>query len=279
MLEGYGFISLWMIGFVLFMAWPLARSFYYSFGELTVQSQGLHYEYVGLANYRRAFTIDVQFLPIFRETIRNMVVQVPLVLVFSMFAALLLNRSFVGRTAFRGIFFLPTIVASGPVLVKLMDMGGSDLPIFQQYNMQALLTQFIPFWLAQPLLEMMDSIALVMWDSGVQVLIFLAGLQGVSRSLYEAAKIDGATSWEVFWKITFPIMMPIILVNTLFSIVSSFTGVNNRMLGYINFNAFSQVGMFGYASAIGWIYFIVIFIILGIVFYLFRNSASYAERR
>ncbi|MNC42495.1 Inner membrane ABC transporter permease protein YcjO [compost metagenome] len=117
-----------------------------------------------------------------------------------------------------------------------------------------------------------------MWDSGVQILIFLAGLQTISVSLYEAAKCDGATAWESFWKVTFPMIMPMMLVNTLFSIVSSFTKADNQIMSHI-LNVVFKNNDFGYGSAMGWIYFVFIFIILGIVFMLFRKSLGATEGR
>ena len=117
-----------------------------------------------------------------------------------------------------------------------------------------------------------------MWDSGVQILIFLAGLQTISVSLYEAAKCDGATAWESFWKITFPMIMPMMLVNTLFSIVSSFTKADNQIMSHI-LNVVFKNNDFGYGSAMGWIYFVFIFLVLGLVFLLFSKSLGATEGR
>ncbi len=112
----------------------------------------------------------------------------------------------------------------------------------------------------------------------MQILIFLAGLQTISVSLYEAAKCDGATAWESFWKITFPMIMPMMLVNTLFSIVSSFTKADNQIMSHI-LNVVFKTNDFGYGSAMGWIYFVFIFMVLGLVFLLFRKSLGATEGR
>ncbi len=269
-LEGYSFVSLWIIGFFLFMAVPLGRSFYYSLNELKPTREGLQATFVGLNNYREAFTTDVDFFPLLVDTMTNMVTQVPLILIFAMFSAILLNRNAVGRTFFRGVFFLPVIIASGAALRKLLEQGAAKLPIFYQFDLYQKLNSIIPSNILNPLLEYADALTLVMWDSGVQILIFLAGLQTISVSLYEAAKIDGATQWEIFWKITFPMLMPIIFVNLLYSIVNSFTKPDNAVMNHL-LNVVFVRNDYAYGSAIGWLYFIFIFFILGFVFLVFRK--------
>jgi ABC-type sugar transport system permease subunit len=277
-LEAYSFLSLWLFGFALFMAIPLGRSLYYSFNQMKVTKEGLVPNWIGMANFQRAFSTDVTFLPLLQNSILGLLIQVPLILVFAMFAALLLNRPMIGRTFFRGIFFLPVIVASGAVLVEMLQQGAERMPLFTSSSLFLALVDIIPMDILEPLLTLADKLTLVMWDSGVQILIFLAGLQTVSLSLYEAAEIDGATKWESFWKITFPMITPMILVNTLFTIVNSFTSVRNEMMLYIRDVVFSK-NDYGYGSTIGWIYFILIFLLIGLVFLIFRKSLSSTEGR
>ncbi|MBS4219222.1 sugar ABC transporter permease [Bacillus sp. FJAT-49711] len=272
-IEGYSFVGPWIIGFFLFMAVPLGRSFYYSLNNLKPTKEGLQATFVGMKNYRDAFTTDVNFFPLLLETMKDMLTQVPLILIFAMFCAILLNRNAFGRTFFRGIFFLPVIIASGAALRKLMEQGAATLPIFYQFDLYRQLNAFIPEEVLDPLLQYADALTLVMWDSGVQILIFLAGLQTISPSLYEAAKIDGATEWEVFWKITFPMLIPMIFVNTLYSIVNSFTKPDNGVMNHL-LNVVFVSNNYAYGSAIGWLYFIFIFIVLGIVFLIFRRGLT-----
>ncbi|CAM4109065.1 sugar ABC transporter permease [Paenibacillus alkaliterrae] len=276
--EGYSFISIWIVGFLLFMVIPLGQSFYYSLNNLEVTEKGLIPTYTGLTHYRAAFTTDIHFVPLLQSTLTTMLSQVPLILIFAMFSALLLNRQFRGRVLFRGIFFLPVIIASGAILRELLEQGAAQLPIFNQYDLFGKLSAFIPEDILEPLLEYADSLTLVMWDSGVQILIFIAGLQTISPSLYEAAKCDGATKWESFWKITFPMIMPMLFVNTLYSIVNSFTKTDNRIMDHI-MNIVFRSNNYAYGSAMGWIYFIVISVVLAIVFFVFRKSLSATEGR
>lgn len=277
-LEGYSFISIWIIGFLLFMLYPLGVSLYYSFNNLEVTQHGLIATYAGFEHYRAAFATDIDFRPFLQSTVTTMLTQVPLILIFSMMSALLLNRQFRGRMLFRGIFFLPVIIASGAILRELLEQGAAQLPIFYQSDLYTKLNAFIPDDILEPLLLYAESLTMVMWDSGVQILIFIAGLQTISPSLYEAAKCDGATKWESFWKITFPMIMPMLFVNTLYSIVNSFTKPDNKIMDYINNIAFKS-NNYAYGSAMGWIYFVVISIILAIVFFIFRRSLSASEGR
>jgi oligogalacturonide transport system permease protein len=270
--EGYSFILIWIIGFFIFMALPLGKSLYYAFQDLKITTEGLKPTFIGLRHFRDAFTIDVEFPTDLISTVGAMLLQVPLILIFSIFSAILLNRNFIGRGLFRGIFFLPVIITSGAVLQKLRDSGAETLPIFTQYNLFTKLSDIIPPQILLPLLQTLDSLTVVMWDSGVQILIFLAGLQSISLQLYEAAKCDGATPWESFWKITFPMIMPMIFVNTLFTIVNSFTKADNLVMTYIQ-TVFKDSN-YGYASALGWIYFLISFVLIGFVFFIFRKNLT-----
>ena len=276
MLEGYGFILPWVIGFLLFMAYPLIESLIYSFQDLRLSAGKLAATNVGWKHYRSGFTVDLEMVPILRKTVVSMAVQTPLILIFAMFCALLLNRPMKGKAVFRGIFFLPVIVASGEALTTLLKQGAATLPIFRQAGLKETLADFIPIQLLNPLLAMMDTLSLVMWGAGVPILILLGGLQTVSPSLYEAAKCDGATGWESFWKITFPMLMPMLFVSSLFVIVDSFTNVSNSMMGYIYDQIFIKLS-FGYAAALGWIYSSMILVVIAIVFIMFRNTSALSQ--
>jgi len=278
MVEAYSFLLLWLIGFAMFMAVPLGKSFYYSFNKMMITKNGLVPDWTGLANFRRAFSTDVAFLPLLKNSVMSLLIQVPLILVFAMMAALLLNRNIIGRTFFRGVFFLPVIIASGAVLVEMLRLGAERMPLFTSSSLFLALMDIIPPDILEPLLVLADQLTLVMWDSGVQILIFLAGLQTISPSLYEAANMDGATKWESFWKITFPMITPMILVNTVFSIVNSFTSARNQMMTYIRTVVFQQ-NDYGYGAAIGWIYFVLAFVMIGLVFLIFRKSLTNTDGR
>ncbi|MFD0962059.1 carbohydrate ABC transporter permease [Paenibacillus chungangensis] len=279
--EAYSFIGLWIVGFFAFLAVPIARSLYYSFHELQVTPDGLVATFTGMSNYRTAFTTDVNFVPALLKTVGIMLLQVPLILVFAMFAALLMNRHMRGRMLFRAIFFLPVIITSGAILERLQQLEALALPMTESDGLD-ILYKMLPEGLVIPVMQSLDSLSLVMWGAGVQIVIFIAALQTIPSSLYEAAKCDGATPWESYWKITFPMIVPMVLVNTLFSMMESFTHMNNEVLAYIFGVTFERI-QFGYASALGWIYFVCMFVAIVLVLYLFRggkrDEGRMSERR
>lgn len=287
MWSGYLFISPWFLGFLAFLVYPLAKSLYMSFNEM-VSVSGMEMQYVGWDNYLRAFLKDIYFIPLFYNAVTSAAVEIPLILVFSFFIATLLNQQVKGRAFFRAAFFLPVIIGSGFVMNELLGQGISALstaapdPTQQNTGVQNGLA--IPMEIAvylspdlfDTLSDIMDKLTLVFWKTGIQILIFLAGLQGISESLYESARVDGATPWEMFWKITFPLMTPVLLLNSIFTLVDSFTEMRNQVMLYIKQVAFTNIEM-GYAAALGWIYFLFIFLIIVIIFAATRKKIYYAS--
>ena len=202
-----------------------------------------------------------------------------MILIFSLFVAVLLNRKFIGRGLVRGIFFLPVIVTTGVVMTTFNSVNDANAVfegevsngvLFQVANATEFLTQL---GLNEKLTEYMtlvaDRIFDVVWDSGIQILLFLAALQGISPSLYEASDVEGATGWETFWLITFPNVAPIILVNIVYTIVDTFSNTDNLVLQQINAMINSTFN-FGGAAAASWTFFVVILVIIGIVFGVFK---------
>lgn len=278
-LEGYAFLSPWIVGVLVFMAYPLLESFYLSFHEL--QAINIHdLRFVGLGNYEQAFVVDAKFIPNLLGTFQNNVVDVPTIVLFSLGVALLANQRLLGITLFRGIFFLPVVIGSALVIRQLfnqgiggftLNSGGVDVRGF-------LLTYFGPD-VGQQIADTVNRVQLVLWRSGIQTLIFIAGLRSISSTLYEAGRVDGATDWELVWKVTLPLLSPFVLLNVIYTIVDSFTDTFNQMMQYIHDVAFSGQFRLGYAAALGWIYFALIFLILGAVLWIARGRVFYAGER
>lgn len=280
-LTGFVFIAPWFVGFLLFMAKPFIDSFWISFNTVDMMA-GFSLKWVGLQNYVEAFTIDERFVPTLIRAVRDMSVNVPVILVFALFTAFLTNQELVGRAFFRGVFFLPVVIASGLVVQQLFAQGAGKIAGQSQTMAMIDVPGLIYMYLgpaAQIVNDLLNRIVLVLWSSGIQILLYLAGLQGISGSLYEAAKCDGATDWELFWKITLPMLSPILLVNVIFSIVDSFTDRFNPMLDLIKNYAFTGQFRLGYAAAAGWVYFLIIFIIIMIVVLSSRRWVFYAGER
>ncbi|MCY9664302.1 sugar ABC transporter permease [Paenibacillus alginolyticus] len=277
MLAGYVYISPWLVGFLLFMVFPLVYSLWLSFHD--VEGVGsFQLKYVGWLNFKHAFVLDPQFVPLFVSVIQDTVINTPLIIVFSLFIAILLNHRIRGRAFFRAAFFLPVLIGSGMVLQQLLYAGvgqktlvnGIGLPESAFIYMGPAFSQFV--------FDLLSRLTLIFWKTGVQILLFLAGLQGISPSLYESSKCDGATEWEMFWKITLPLVSPVILLNLVYTLVDSFTDVTNRIMLYIRDIGFVKIEL-GYAAALGWIYFALVFVIIVIIFAASRRFIFYSGER
>lgn len=269
-LTGVFFTLPFAIGFVLFFLYPFLQSIRFSLNHLQIVSGGYVLDYVGLENYRNALLVNADFVPVFVEALGRIITDVPLVVIFSFFAANLLNQEFRGRTAARVIFFLPVILGAGIIL----QMEQSDY-IMTQLRVAsteggilsgAVLREFlyelrIPEASLDYVTAAVDRIPEIIRASGVQILIFLAGLQSIPRSLYEAADVEGFTAWECFWIITLPMLSPLILTNAIYTIIDSFTVMSNPLVQLVRSTAFGGGG-FGLSSAMGVLYFLAISVIL-----------------
>ncbi len=218
----------------------------------------------GFGNYLEAFTGDVDFLMKTVSFFKEILMAVPMIVILALIISIFLNQKIKGQGIFRTIFFLPVIIASGPVLQKLNSLDMTRIPNIDHFliykfaaaNPQYLVTSFLTY--------LMNNIVTLLWFSGVQILIFLAALQKVDKNTFEAARIDGASAWEIFWKITLPSLTPMITVNVLYTIVIYSISTLNPIIMHIKDNMFKLQTGFGYASALSWIYFVLILIIIGI---------------
>lgn len=282
---GFIYVLPWVLGFIFFFMVPLLSSLRYSFSNVEANSAGISISFTGFKNYIEAVTVNTSFNRTLTESIINMLVNVPLIVIFSLFLAVVLNQKFALRSVSRAIFFLPVILASGVI----MNLESSSLvqAISDQNQSSGMLRGFGSFELAKMMLHAgvnetivdyltgaVDRIYQIVSQSGVQILIFLAAIQTISPQLYEASKIEGATGYEAFWKITFPMVSPMILVNMIYTIIDSFSRNDLtdliRDTGFVNFN-------FGLSSAMAWIYFIAIAIILLVSSYLVSRKVFYQD--
>lgn len=290
-IAGYLFVLPFLIGFFGVFLNMLIKSISFSFSNMEVTSKG----YVltkaamgGFEHYIRAFTIDPNFTIELLGAIKDMVTSVPLIIIFSFFTANMLNQKFKGRAIARSIFFFPVILTSGIILgieqsdllvstlTSANELGNENIESF--INMADFLSKYtnLPINIVVFLSNAVTGIYDIVITSGVQILIFLAGLQSISPSLFEASNMEGATGWENFWKITFPMISPLILVNSLYTIIDSFTSAGNEMMTTIKTTIFTSV-KYGYGSAMAWIYFITIAIIICVVGGLISKKVFYYD--
>jgi ABC-type sugar transport system permease subunit len=270
---GIAFALPFVIGFIAFFLRPMLQSLVFGFNELEVLAGGYNLTGVGFQNFRKAVLEHPEFNRVLLETCLRVVSDVPLVLMFSFFMASLLNQKFRGRLFARTLFFLPVIMGSGVIAsmeqtdyMTAVLQTSSDSGISGGFLGAAALRSFIgsmklPEQFLTYIVAAVDRIPHVIRASGIQILIFLAGLQSIPPSLYEASTIEGATGWESFWRITFPMMSPLILTNIVYTIVDSFTAADNELLTLIRETAFGGMG-FGVSSAMSWIYFAAVSLIL-----------------
>ena len=284
---GLYFILPWFAGFLFLFMIPLLSSFRYSLSNLQVTDEGFSLKFIGLSNYREALLSHESYVRVLTESVMNIAINTPLVIIFSLFFAVLLNQKFRGRVIARAIFFLPVILASGiiasiengdlmqSVVRSANDTTGGGLSFMKNLELTVMLVESgINITLVEYLTGAVSRIYEIVSQSGVQILIFLAGLQSISPSLYEAAKIEGSTGYEAFWKITFPMISPLILTNLVYTIINSFISDDtSRLVVDTAFKSFD----FGLSAAMAWMYFSVIALVLWVTTLIVSRKVFYQD--
>ena len=276
---GWIFVLPFLIGFVCVYLPIITDSIWLAFNELTILPEGYALSFVGFENFEYALTVDSNFVQVLMTGIGELVFEVPAILLFSLFMAVLLNQKMAGRAAFRAIFFLPVVLSTGIMeSIEISNLLGSTMGdagiddgsggsasagIVSALDVEALFAnmkvgqEFVGY-----VVGIINDIYSIVNRSGVQMLIFLSGLQSISPAIYEACRIDGATGWETFWKITFPMISPMILVNAVYTIIDAFTTESNTVMAYIS-NASVESKVLG--AAMSWMYFLIVVAILAAV--------------
>jgi len=286
-LYGYGFIALWFVGVVYMFLIPLFQSLWYSLSYTELVSQpavieqygmdgpGIYTEWNDFGNYKKAFTENAEYPQNLANSLIETAYTVPLVLVFSLFVALLLNDKFKGRTFARAIFFLPVLIATGPVLQvingDMLSQGVGEAAQFSSLFKADFVEEFLHFMglsnisqsFADAVKDITETILNLIWDSGIQILIFISALQQIPVSAKEAASMEGATGWEFFWKITFPTISPMIFVNLIYTVIDAFVKTDNPVMQQVM--SYARGWEYGFSSAMAWAYFAIVAVILGII--------------
>ena len=286
-LYGYGFIALWFIGALFFFIVPIFKSFYYSFNDVTPEEGALVKIWVGIENYKYAFAMDPNYRKYLVDAIGQMCAKTPVILIFSLFVAIIINQEFKGRGFARAVFFMPVIIATGPVYAIITgDLQTSGSASAEQFttmfstNMVDDLLEFVGVYgLSDKFTEFISDttgdILNLVWKCGIQIIIFLAALQGIPASAKEAAGIEGATSWEFFWKITLPYVSPMILVNFVYTIIDNFTDPSNQVMKRLL--EVQGDWKYGRSAAMAWSYFGIVLIIVLIVFAVMNKVVYYDD--
>lgn len=286
-LYGYGFVALWLVGVIYMFIIPLGQSLWYSLCRTELVSQpdiieqygmtgpGIYTEWNDFGNYKKAFTENPDYPRNLVNSLTETAYTVPLVLVFSLFVALLLNDKFKGRTLARAIFFLPVLIATGPVLQvingDMLAQGVGEASQFSALFKADFVEDFLQFMglsnisqqLADTVSEITGTILNLIWDSGIQILIFISALQQIPVSAKEAASMEGATGWEFFWKITFPTISPMIFANLIYTVIDAFVKSDNPVMQQVM--SYARAWEYGFSAAMAWAYFAIVAAVLGII--------------
>ena len=287
---GVLFILPLIIGFLVFMLRPLMESLYMSMSNVQLKAgEGYTATFVGLTNYKYALAVDPYFNTYLVEEIGRMVINAIATLVMSFVIAVILNQEFKGRALCRVIFFLPVILSSGVLpgiesqneFYNMMQGISEEIANSSGVNISAslqdlLMVSGIAGDVFDVIFTMIDAIYDIVMASGIQIIVFLSGLQSISRSLYEAAEIEGCTAWESFWKITFPIVSPLLLVNSIYTIIDFFMKNDNKVMERINEVMYTQF-RFGESAAMSWLYFGVALAFIGVSTFIITRGVHYYE--
>ena len=288
-LNGFLFILPWLIGFLAFYLRGLIMTVQFSLSDLTVKpGGGYSLDFVGLKNFTYAFRGHGTFKQILTSSVGDMLIDVPLITFFSLMIAILLNKKFRGRTLIRAIFFLPVILNSEAIIsamnvARSMMMGGlssgsaemldaAQGGVSIEYYIQMFSSLGLPMGLIEYVMGAVSRISDIINASGVQIIIFIAALQSIPGSMYEVAKIEGATSYETFWKVTFPMVMPHIITVVVYTVVDSF--VSSEVVDLAYDTAFSYKN-YGLSSAMSIVSTAITCLILFIVVRLIQKRTFY----
>lgn len=277
-LTGYLFLAPWLFGGIFLLAFPLLFSFALSFSELQNYTT-YAMEWVGFENYKRAFFGDINYITCITWVLQKTIYDTPIITVFSLIVAIIISREIKGKGFFRSIFFLPVLLGGGFVMQQLLEQGvaNSALEATRDLLLSPQIQSYLPAEVFDTLTDFLNSITSLMWNSGVQIILFLIGIQKIPQELYEAARVDSATEWEIFWKITLPMISPIILLVIVYTIISA-NAEYGPVISYIMWQGF-DMSEFEYAAAMGWSFFAVMLVIIGLVFLLMKPFINRVTKR
>ena len=294
---GWIFILPFLIGFVLIYLPIIFDSIKYSFHEIKILvGGGYELEWVGWKNYSDAILVDTSFVTTLVSGLKQLILDIPSIVLFSLFVAIILNQKIAGRAAFRAIFFIPVILTTG--LISDIDAGntmteymGNAEGIDDGSGQESAATEIVSVMdverlfsnmmigteIVEYVVSLVNNIFNIINRCGVQMLIFLSGLQSISPAIYESCSIDGASGWETFWKITLPMVSPMILVNTIYTVIDAFTSADNKVMAYIS-TVYEEANGNVLSSAMSWMYFLVVILIIAAVAGILGSFVFYQRR-
>lgn len=274
----YGMIcvSPWILGLVLFFILPVIQSVIYAFCNVSLDSNGMKMSFAGFKNFNYILSENADYMDYILQAVIKFSYSFPVILVISLIIALMLNQNFKGRVFFRALYFLPVIIASGAVLGTILSSQNAGVGNIEadesislsMINTVDLINSFgLPNAISEYVVQILNGITSLIWNCGIQIVLFISGLQTIPPLLYEVSKVEGATKWEEFWFITFPMLSRIMVLVGVFTMVEEMTSQSNQVMKQAY--KFMQSQYYGESSAMLWFYFVIIGAIMSIVILLF----------
>lgn len=271
---GLYFIIPWLIGIILFFMIPMLQTIVFSFSKVNITPEGFKTTFVGLAHYKNALRVDPIYVDNLKESLFNLTYTVPIIVILSFIFAIILNQEFHGRLIARAVFFLPAIIATGVALSRFNAISGSTDALSTEVGNayfsgaidfeEILLDLGLPALLTETIAGYISEISSLIWKCGIQILLLISGLQAIGSHYYEAADVEGATAWEKFWFVTFPMMSQVFLVTVAYTVIDIMTTSTNAVIGQTNELIINQQN-YSQSAAMLWIYFPIIGLIIGLV--------------
>ena len=275
---GYMFTTHWIIGIVIFFALPLIQSIIFSFSEIEVIGGGIDVHFKGIENYKQILLVDANYDTWVTSSVTSYLYSLPIIILLSMSLALILNQKFRGRLFFRALYFLPVIISTGAVINHIFRTTGSnmsDIGVSDAYSANMISVDDIVKLLdisgevADFITTTISKIFDLVWSCGIQIVLFLAGLQSVPQSFFEASRVEGATKWEEFWFITFPMLSRVTLLVTIFTMVELITSERTTLIK--NVYSMMRAGNYDETSAMMWFYFLICGAVMGLFVFLYQR--------
>ncbi|ERJ11599.1 carbohydrate ABC transporter permease [Haloplasma contractile] len=264
-IAGYSFMAPWLLGFILFTALPFLYTIYLSFTVVDKTVRGWNMTWVGMDNYLDSFLVNTNFPTALLDFVIKEVVYVPTIIIISFILAVLLNQKIKFRAGFRMIYFLPVIILSGSVMQQLMDAGTTEIEQITDIFVFRIISNYSPI-IAEGIGFLFNEFSIILWFTGIPIVLYINGLQKINRSLYEAAQIDGANAWQTLWKITIPMIKSTALVASIYTIVQLGLYNINPVYGVISESL--RNNQYGFAATYSWVFTLVVLLLIGIVFFI-----------
>ncbi len=280
---GYIFIAPWLIGVTVFFLIPFIQSIAFAFCDLSFSENGLVQKFVGLKNFRIVFFESPTVFQKITNSVGQMLVELVLIITISFFLSIILNQEFFGKTFARAVFALPLIVSTGVLLSIFKNslfseaQGVQESTMFQAAGIQQILENTgLGEGIITTVVGWVNQLVDMLWKSGVQIIVFLSGIQSIPPSYYEVCDIEGATAWQRFWQVTFPIMMPFCLLNIVYTVIDSFTYYSNPVMSQI-MTYFNSI-QYSLSNALALAYFLVMIVITAIIALLVSRRIVYIDK-